>query len=294
MNSEMDSTVLLLLAFVLCCSTVLTSDTAQCVGCPLGFYMDKREYALNITGPNGTGVFVETLESFGAVSVGATGLYCAMCRPGTYSADNASVTCDVCDIGFVQPQHGRGYCEPCKTGYYNPDRGQSYCKPCTKGLYQDITGQSRCKLCGEGMHSPVYGATNCTACELGWYSMRGSPICRRCPAGSFGVEIQPLLASSSTETLFGCTPCPYTTNGEDGKLQGSDIVGAKSETEAECSPLDTVIEQCDTVAEDMCTDGEYLVGCGGQSSGVCRNCSHVCPSRTVSFHCGLSPLTQLL
>jgi hypothetical protein len=280
----MNYTVLLLL-FLLraCCSAGLASEP-QCVGCPIGYYMNKREYEFNVTGPNGTGVDVETSDSIGSESVGVDGLYCAMCRPGTYSSHNASVTCDVCGAGFAQPHPGRGYCEPCKQGYYNPTRGQSRCKPCTKGLYQDLTGQSRCNLCGIGLHAPVYGSTNCTACGLGWYSMRGSHTCRRCPAGSYGYELgkDPL----SNEQLFGCTPCPYTTEGEGGKLQGSAVVGAKSLLEAKCSPLDTIIGQCDTVAEDMCTDGQYLASCHGTSSGSCANCTTKCPSRTISLHCG--------
>jgi hypothetical protein len=224
-------------------------DTGQCTGCAMGYFMQQ----------NGTG----------------GSLTCAPCYPGWYSADNSSLTCEKCQIGHFQRYYGRGYCEPCAAGFYETETASDRCTPCGVGQFQKTRGQTGCGLCEAGTFAFVYGSSNCTACPLGSYSTMGARSCRRCPAGSFGVL--------DNNHRGRCEPCPY--NNVTGMIQGSDVVGAKSEAEADCRPLDAIVIPCDTLAE-KCEHEQYLSGCSQDSKGVCKNCSEVCPSLTVSYHCG--------
>ena len=224
-------------------------NTGQCTGCAIGHFMQQ-----DIEG----------------------GLTCAPCPPGSYSADNSSVTCDRCQIGTFQQDYGRGYCEPCASGFFGTKDASDRCTPCSTGQFQDRRKQTECKLCDMGTFTSIYGSVNCTACPLGSFSTRGSRACRRCPAGSFG--------SLDANNRGICEPCPY--NNVTGKMQGSDVVGAKSEAEADCRPLDAIVVRCDTIAQERCGSDEYLSRCGEMFEGECLECSGVCPSRTVSHHCG--------
>ena len=252
-------------------------ETGICLGCEIGHYLSRNETKQRW---NGNELVSET-----------EGLFCSKCLKGTYSNNNHSVECDLCTPGQFQDEEGASFCEPCRSGYAMPTAGSSLCRACVAGTYQNNTGQSRCDLCESGTYSSLHGATNCSVCEIGTYSVQGSSKCLPCPGGSFGVDI---------DGFIKCQACPNIGRfGADGRpleefidfvrtpimqLQTSDVVGARSEEEAECLPLDSNRIKCSIYAEENCEEGQFLSLCGNNRGGVCVNCTSLCRF-TVSHQC---------
>lgn len=244
-------------------------DSAQCTGCGIGYYVAT---GINI-GENPSTVLNQGASNLTPLQISGTdGLSCQPCPAGTFSMDNSSNSCTDCPTGHSQSQAGRGYCEPCPSGTFTRDVKTKECIECSPGSFQNNTAQTICDLCDAGTYSAGYGSSNCTNCELGTYSLKGSKLCKACPAGSFGKLDSPGF----------CQACPYSS---DGKLQSSDVVGAMDEFSANCQPMDTIFGNCSVRSETQCKDNEYLYTCGGTSSGYCKNCSDLCAPQMTSHKC---------
>ena len=119
---------------------------------------------------------------------------CPQCRPGQYSAQNASTDCSVCAPGKFAPHAGISSCLVCSAGSFSEVNRSTACTLCAAGTSAEgYHGPSKsanrslaCSKCVQGKFIAALGALNCTKCAKGTYSnARGSSACILCSPGSY-------------------------------------------------------------------------------------------------------------
>jgi hypothetical protein len=162
-----------------------------------------------------------------------SGQYCTLgvvrpCPAGTaFSGRGGShaLVCRPCAPGSLAAAPGTADCQSCPPGFFQPLSGATQCKPCPAGTFQPLTGaasNSTCLPCPDTAPTSQIASSSslqCTAppCALGYYSVRGKPLCgvpcpaghycelgvaQACPAGTFNGG----TGSSGVEDCLPCAP----------------------------------------------------------------------------------------
>jgi len=102
--------------------------------------------------------------------------------------------CVACPVRTYASQ--LGVCEPCRPGHYSAVEASAWCPPCREGTYQERSGSLSCMMCPQNTSSAL-AATNLTdcRCEKGYFTRTGTRgiACQPCPIGAIctGKESQP-------------------------------------------------------------------------------------------------------
>ena len=98
--------------------------------------------------------------------------------------NSIAVTSSRCNAGYGLPD-GASACEPCAPGSNSPSPSMTACQPCEEGYFTLGPGSATCDAC-----RPGYGAPD---------DDDESPVCNRCPGGTF--------SANATVLGVGCTAC---------------------------------------------------------------------------------------
>ena len=173
------------------------------------------------------------------------------CPAGTYSAlteQTSAGSCQDCLAGYYCAAGSSAQSE-CPVGSFSTEIKLSRlesCQLCPPATYNDVTAATVCMNCSGGTYNAIYGASivsDCKSCPPGKYCPEGSIQGIDCPAGRAN--------SLPSRSLFSnCRLC--------AALTYADVPGL-----AYCKPC----EVCSIV-------GQYRIGCGGVSGGICTSCNN--------------------
>eukprot|EP01045_Picozoa_sp_COSAG04_P033272 COSAG04_NODE_6822_length_1248_cov_2.358573_2_plen_309_part_01 len=156
-------------------------------------------------------------EACGPNEIGADGVSCQACRPGT-QPDATQTGCLECPPA----QHSSiGICSFCSAGKTSSE-DRTGCTPCEPGTHREAE-EPACELCALGLHSadgvectacpagksPTNARDGCTPCSAGTYSADGLD-CQVCPAGS-----QPNAGKTGCDSCFSAGPNAYSPDGRE-------------------------------------------------------------------------------
>ena len=96
----------------------------------------------------------------------ASGMRCIDCKPGTFTALNASTACGPCAAGRSS-NFMRDACTDCPLGQYGAGGEGAPCAECAAGTFANSTGRAACDSCPAGRYMEHAGAKFCATCPPG-------------------------------------------------------------------------------------------------------------------------------
>jgi hypothetical protein len=162
-------------------------------------------------------------------------------RPASFS-NLIHPVCALCPSGtYTANQDSKTQCNACPAGTFAPQTGGTECILCTAGTFYSASGASACILCKVGSYSSGNKAAICDKCSPGTYSnTKGFTVCTTCSIGSY----------SNNNGSTACKQC-----GVDAYI------------------LTTGASAClSCLSAPLCSNGQFRVGCSGNSLGNCASC----------------------
>jgi len=206
------------------------------------------------------------------VSFSTEGIFCSLCQPGTFGAEEYALSCSPCGQGMYSETMGatsNSSCLMCQRGTYQENEiatDINGCMSCSEGKFSQVSAAKsrfQCQNCEPGTYSSSAGATSCFTCEQGKYSFEMASICTDCPAGR----------ASSDERSNSCTACaPGKYTSTPGELTCANCAlgtYAKSDASVTCAACPGGKSgNADRQSCDLCPSGKY----SHPASDSCTDC----------------------
>ena len=186
------------------------------------------------------------------------------CNPGYFKYGNSCSTCGSCPAGKERLGCGGnspGECELCPSNSYKPEAGTGGCTILDMRWGKKPTPDRTDWMCENGWFYDGPGCASCSwiGCDAGqervgcgvsphWYE----GVCRECRSGTY----------KSVSSSEACTPVPDNSTPTWNK-RGWDCNAGYFKSGNSCSAC----------ASLPCPAGKERLGCGGNSPGVCQQCT---------------------
>ncbi len=268
-----------------------------CYACPVGSYATNSAASSCLFCARGKyGVLTGQVDNSSCAYDCPLGTFgyngkCWTCSEGNYASSLASTQCTHCIKGKYQTIKGAtsSDCIQCPNGMYNHPsftpstcyrcaagkfnfnlqlNNATFCYSCAPGSYTTALASSTCILCAAGTYSSMperSSATACLGCAGGTYSSTGAGVC--CASGTYSERASTICCPFNSFVLPNTTTCQACPAGSYMASSTSCLscpVGFYSSSAASAS--------CRSCA--YCSSGSYAYACGGNSAGVCTQCTN--------------------